>query len=176
MCIFFLIACLTLEIFTCISCGFCIQWLDCTQNKFCMMISFIQLDTFVPVLATLTGFQMKIWKLLLLNEFLPSQVQSLCAVCVCVCVCMSVGVCVFNICTDTVMCVSMFVCVCIGGGGSDSGIFLACEGLGRMFDHSFPACAFFFFFFWGGGVEISLHKLTALFMPGSVHYLFVNFI
>ena len=29
-----------------------------------------------------------------------------------------------------------------GGGG---GIFLACEDLGRMFDNSFPACAFFFF-------------------------------
>ena len=28
------------------------------------------------------------------------------------------------------------------GGGS----FLACEQLGRIFDHSFPACAFFFFF------------------------------
>ena len=23
------------------------------------------------------------------------------------------------------------------------GFFLACEGFGRMFDHSFPACAFF---------------------------------
>ena len=30
-----------------------------------------------------------------------------------------------------------------GGGGS----FLACEDFGRMFDQSFPACAFFFFFF-----------------------------
>ena len=27
------------------------------------------------------------------------------------------------------------------------GFFLACEGFGRMFDHSFPACAFLFFFF-----------------------------
>ena len=26
------------------------------------------------------------------------------------------------------------------------GFFLAWEDLGRMFDHSFPACAFFFFF------------------------------
>ena len=26
------------------------------------------------------------------------------------------------------------------------GVFLACEDLGRMFDNSFPACAFFFFF------------------------------
>ena len=26
------------------------------------------------------------------------------------------------------------------------GFLLACENLGRMFDHSFPVCAFFFFF------------------------------
>ena len=31
---------------------------------------------------------------------------------------------------------------CGGGGG---GFFLACENFGRMFDNSFPACAFFFF-------------------------------
>ena len=31
-----------------------------------------------------------------------------------------------------------------GGGGGDS--FLACDDFGRMFDNSFPACAFFFFF------------------------------
>ena len=31
-----------------------------------------------------------------------------------------------------------------GGGG---GFFLACEDFGRMFDSSFPACAFLFFFF-----------------------------
>ena len=28
---------------------------------------------------------------------------------------------------------------------SSGGFFLACEDLGRMFDNSFPACAFFFF-------------------------------
>ena len=33
-----------------------------------------------------------------------------------------------------------------GGGG---GFFLACEDFARMFDNSFPACAFFFFFFSG---------------------------
>ena len=33
-----------------------------------------------------------------------------------------------------------------GGGGGGSGFFLACEDLGRMFDHSTPACAFFSFF------------------------------
>ena len=31
------------------------------------------------------------------------------------------------------------------GGGS--GFFLVCEDFGRMFDNSFPACAFFFLFF-----------------------------
>ena len=36
---------------------------------------------------------------------------------------------------------------CRGGGGG-GGWFLACEDLGRMFDHLFPACAFFFFFKW----------------------------
>ena len=43
------------------------------------------------------------------------------SVCVCVCVCVCLCVC---------------VCVCS----------LECQNLGRMFDHSFPACAFFFFF------------------------------
>ena len=38
------------------------------------------------------------------------------------------------------MSVSNFVSVTRGGGGC----FLACENLGCMFDHSFPACAFFF--------------------------------
>ena len=33
-----------------------------------------------------------------------------------------------------------------GGGGGGGGFLLACEDLGRMFDHSFPVCAFFFFF------------------------------
>ena len=39
-----------------------------------------------------------------------------------------------------------------GGGGGDGGggFFLACEDFGRMFDNSFPVCAFFFF-----NVEIS---------------------
>ena len=31
-----------------------------------------------------------------------------------------------------------------GGGFGGGGFFLACEDLGRLFDHSFPACAFFF--------------------------------
>ena len=47
------------------------------------------------------------------------------------------------------------------GGGGGGGFFLACKDLGRMFDHSFPACIFFFFF----KVEISLCKLISLFMP-----------
>ena len=47
----------------------------------------------------------------------------------------------------------------------DGGFFLACEDLGRMFHHSFPACAFFFFF----KVEIRLRTLISLFRPGSVH-------
>ena len=46
----------------------------------------------------------------------------------------------------------LFVC----GGGS--GIFLACKGLGRMFEDSFPTYAFFFFFL----VEISSHTLIPL--------------
>ena len=49
------------------------------------------------------------------------------------------------------------------GGGS----FLTCEDLGRMFDHSFPTCAFFLSFFFE--VEISLCTLISLFMPGLVH-------
>ena len=40
---------------------------------------------------------------------------------------------------------------CDGGGGGGGGFFLACEDLGRMFDHSFPHALFFFFFV----VEIS---------------------
>ena len=32
-----------------------------------------------------------------------------------------------------------------GGGGGGGGFFLACEDFGRMFGHSFPACAFFNF-------------------------------
>ena len=34
-----------------------------------------------------------------------------------------------------------------GAGGDGGGFFLVCEDLGKMFDHSLPACAFFFFFF-----------------------------
>ena len=45
------------------------------------------------------------------------------------------------------------------------GFFLACEDLGRMFDHSFPPQHFFFFL----EVEISSRTLIPLFMPGSVH-------
>ena len=45
------------------------------------------------------------------------------------------------------------------------GFFLACEDFGRMFDHSFPACAFFF----GVEVEISSRTLIPLFTSGSVH-------
>ena len=33
---------------------------------------------------------------------------------------------------------------------SEGDSFLACEALGRMFDHSFPVCALIFFFFYGG--------------------------
>ena len=42
--------------------------------------------------------------------------------------------------------------------------FRASKDFGRMFDNSFPACAFFFF-----SVEISLRTLIPLFMPGLVH-------
>ena len=54
---------------------------------------------------------------------------------------------------------NVFLSVCVSGcvkavwdGGCDGmqwtglcgrGLFLACEDFGRMFDHSFPACAFF---------------------------------
>ena len=34
-----------------------------------------------------------------------------------------------------------------GGSGGGGGFFLACEDLGRMFNHSFPAYVFFFLFF-----------------------------
>ena len=34
-----------------------------------------------------------------------------------------------------------------GGGGGGGGLFLVCEDFGRMFDNSFPACAFFLSFF-----------------------------
>ena len=48
-----------------------------------------------------------------------------------------------------------------------SGFFFACEGLGRIFDHSFSACAFFVLFF--VLMEISSRALIPLFKPGSVH-------
>ena len=35
------------------------------------------------------------------------------------------------------------------GGGGGGGFLLACEDFGRMFDNSFPACAFFFLFLSG---------------------------
>ena len=54
----------------------------------------------------------------------------------------------------------------VGGDGGD-GFLVACEDLGRMFNHSFPACAFFFFFFFQ--VEISSLTLIPLFRPESVH-------
>ena len=41
-----------------------------------------------------------------------------------------------------------------GGGGGDGGFFLACEDFGRVFDSSFPACAFF-------KVEISSRTLNS---------------
>ena len=41
--------------------------------------------------------------------------------------------------------------------------FLMCKDLGRLFNNSFPACAFLFFF------EIRLHMLIPLFRPGSVY-------
>ena len=59
-----------------------------------------------------------------------------------------------------------------GGGGSGGsgggGFFLACGNLGRMFDHSFPACAFLFIYLFFEA-EISSRTLIPLFMPGSVH-------
>ena len=51
------------------------------------------------------------------------------------------------------------------GDGDGCGIFLACKDFWRMLEQSFLACAFFFFFF---KVEISLHTLIPLFMPGYV--------
>ena len=55
-------------------------------------------------------------------------------------------------------------------GGGVGGFFLACEDLGRMFDHSFPACASFFYVYFFE-VEISSRTLIPLFMPGSVQWL-----
>ena len=56
-----------------------------------------------------------------------------------------------------------------GGGGGGDGFFLAREDLGRMFDSSFPACAFFFFSSFFFKVEISLSTLISLFKPRLVH-------
>ena len=49
-------------------------------------------------------------------------------------------------------------------GNCGGGFFRDCEDLGRMFDHSFPACTFCFF-----EAEISSRTLIPLFMPGSIH-------
>ena len=46
---------------------------------------------------------------------------------------------------------------------------LAGDNFGRMFDHSFPACAFFLSFFFFYDVEISSRTLIPLFMPESVY-------
>ena len=43
-----------------------------------------------------------------------------------------------------------------------------CEYFGRMFDHSFPACAYLFIYF-SFLEEISSYTLISLFVPGSVH-------
>ena len=49
---------------------------------------------------------------------------------------------------------------------SDGGFFLACEDFGRMFDNSFPACAFFVVFLL---VDFSSRTLIPLLRPRSVH-------
>ena len=58
------------------------------------------------------------------------------------------------------------LCTCLVPADTCYGgvFYLACKDLGRMFDYSFPACAFFFF-----KVEISLRTLIPLFRPESVH-------
>ena len=56
------------------------------------------------------------------------------------------------------------VLVTIWYEGAGGGFFLACKDFGRMFDHSFTACAFYFF-----EVEISSRTLIRLFIPGSAH-------
>ena len=43
--------------------------------------------------------------------------------------------------------------------GEGGGFFLACEDFGRMFDNSFPACAFFFFLKWRLGRTHLFHSL-----------------
>ena len=48
-----------------------------------------------------------------------------------------------------------------------AGFFLLPENFGRIFNNSFPTCAFLFFLFFK--VEISLYTLIPLFRPGSVH-------
>ena len=49
----------------------------------------------------------------------------------------------------------------------NGGSFLSCDDFGRLYDHSFPACAFFSFCFFE--VEISSRTLIPLVMLGSVH-------
>ena len=61
-------------------------------------------------------------------------------------------------CCDRCVCVVVVEQVLVGGG-----FFLKCDDFGRMFDNSFPACAFCF------KVEISLRTLIPLFRPGSVY-------
>ena len=58
-----------------------------------------------------------------------------------------------RICTDRAF--LLLLLSCNGGGG----FFLDCEDFGRMFDHSFPACAFLFLFF---KVENRLRTLISL--------------
>ena len=58
---------------------------------------------------------------------------------------------------------SMRSCImtCYGGGGG-GGFFLACEDFGRMFDHSFPVCAFFFPFFFSSEDQL-MHTNSILY-------------
>ena len=61
------------------------------------------------------------------------------------------SVCCFKLTLETrrvVACSEKFGCLCTAGDGG-GGFFLTCEDLGRMFDTSFPACAFFLFFLSG---------------------------
>ena len=76
----------------------------------------------------------------------------LCCVCVCVCVCS----------THVHYCFFLAAAYSFVHGG---GVLLACEDFGRIFNHSFPACAFKFFFL----VEMNSRTLIPLFTPGSIH-------
>ena len=42
------------------------------------------------------------------------------------------------------------MCIFSLGDSAVGGFFLACEDLGKMFDHSFPACAVLLLLFWSG--------------------------